>query len=348
MKLLNTIDYQLKYPFKTESGFVFPELNLNYKTWGKLNESRSNVTVICHALTGNADAEDWFSGLFHRDSFLNLEEDFVICINIPGSCYGSTGPQSINPTTGKPYKSSFPILTIRDIVYAQILLMDELKIQKIKCVIGGSMGGMQALEWALMDERVESAVVIAAPARHEAWAIGISEAQRAAIYADKNWNDGNYEKKNPPVLGLKAARMMAMVTYRTRNLYSSRFNGFNGNQYPADVSSYLNYQGEKLVSRFDALSYVRLTQCMDTHDISRDRKPINNVLAGCKTPILVIGISSDCLYPTVEQKFIANHLPNGFYKKIDSEYGHDGFLVEFEKLNHHLKQFNQDIFNQNC
>ncbi len=343
MKIPGTKNFELTTPFECENGFVFPSLMLNYKTWGTLNSDKSNVIVICHALTGHADAEKWFHGLFQQVGFINLDEDFVICINVPGSCYGSTGPNSINPETGSKYGSDFPILTIRDFVHAQIHLIDHLGITSIKSVIGASMGGMQALEWAIIDPRVKSSVVISAPARHEAWAIGISEAQRAAIYADSKWNNGDYDPNDPPKAGLKAARMMGMITYRSHELYSQRFSGNNGSQNPADVNSYLNYQGEKLVKRFDPLSYVRLTQAMDLHDVGRDRGSIETALSNCRTKFLVIGVSSDLLYPVAEQKLIAKYLPDCLYQEIDTIYGHDGFLVEFDRLNSILTQFKQEI-----
>lgn len=326
--------------FVTESGETLPGLHLAYHTWGKLDGRKSNVVVICHALTGSSDAEDWFSGLFREDGFLHSEDFFVICINVPGSCYGSVGPQTINPKTGKKWKADFPVFTIRDLVRAQQLVLDHLGIQEIQVAIGGSLGGMQALEFALMDERVRSAAVLAAGARHEAWAIGISEAQRQAIMADANWKNGFYDEKSRPERGLAAARTMAMITYRTPELYNSRF---SRETRPDDgrfqVESYLQYQGKKLTRRFDAVSYFRLTQSMDSHDVGRDRGGLENALNGCKKPILVVGIDSDLLYPVKEQKKLAGLLPNGTYHEIASPYGHDAFLIEFEQINNILTEF---------
>jgi homoserine O-acetyltransferase len=339
MKTIGTHIYTHNKPFVTENGSEIIELQLAYQTWGTLNAERSNVILVCHALTGHANAKEWFSGLFTQQGILTSNEYFVICINVPGSCYGSTGPSSINPKSGSRYGNSFPELTIRDFVNAQKLVLDELGITEIPLAIGGSMGGMQVLEFVLMDDRVKSAAVLAVGARHEAWAIGISEAQRYAIYADPKWRNGNYEENEQPEQGLAAARMMAMVTYRTQKQYNERFGRSVQEDGRFEVVSYLQYQGEKLAGRFDALSYVRLTQAMDSHDVGRDRGGIENALSKCYKPVLIVGIDSDLLYPTNEQKKLVDQLPNGTYKEIISPYGHDAFLIEFDTLNEILKSF---------
>ncbi len=327
-------------PFQTENGDLIPKLELAYKTYGKLNRTRDNVVVICHALTGHAAAEEWFPGLFIEDSFLGDPRWFVICVNVPGSCYGSTGPISLNPQNGKPYRADFPELTIRDYVRAQQLLMDELGVNGIDLVVGGSMGGMQALEFVLTDDRVKKAAVIAAGARHEPWAIGISEAQRAAIFADANWNGGYYETGAEPKKGIASARMMAMITYRSHAQFVQRFGREHQHKGPLfQVQSYLQYQGEKLAKRFDANTYVRLTQAMDTHDVGRERGGVKKVLKGCNKPVLVCGIDSDILYPVAEQKKLAKDLPRGIYRELTSPYGHDAFLIEFEWLQQQLQEF---------
>ncbi len=325
--------------FITESGFRFPQLDIAWKSWGSLNEARDNVVVVCHALTGNADAETWFSGLFTETGILNPDEQFIICMNVPGSCYGSTGPQSVNPETNTRYASLFPVLSIRDIVRAQQLVLDHMKIREIQLVIGGSMGGMQALEFAAMDKRVKSAAVLAAGARHEAWAVGISEAQRLAIQADANWQNGDYKPEQIPRNGLAAARAMAMITYRAHQQYNERFGREKREDGLPQVVSYLQYQGEKLAERFDPLSYVRLTQTMDTHDIGRGRGGVEKALGKITIPILVTGVCSDLLYPVDEQKRLAELLPHGIYREILSPYGHDAFLIEFRQLNNLLKEF---------
>lgn len=327
-------------PFVTESGFAFEKPTFAYQTWGKLNANKDNVIVIFHALTGNSDAEDWFSGFFEQNSPFNEQKHFIICINHLGSCYGSTGPQSINPKTEKAYKTDFPIITIRDMARFQQHLLDELGINGIELIIGGSMGGMVALEFTLLDQRVKRACYIAMGKNHSPWAIGISEAQRLAIYGDSKWKDGKYELGDGPVNGLKSARSMAMITYRSPQNYEQKFKReIHPDKGIFQVESYLNYQGEKLVNRFDALSYVRLTQAMDTHDVYRARGSEQNILSQINIPVLVIGISTDILYPFGEQKELANNIPNAKLVELDSEYGHDAFLIEFDLLNKELTKF---------
>lgn len=333
--------HQLETAFVTESGFEFPEPVVAYKTWGKLNEARDNVILICHALTGNAAADEWFPGLFQPGGILDTDRYFVICTNVLGSCYGSTGPWSVNPETGTPYRADFPKITIRDLIRYQQQFLDELEINGIETVIGGSMGGMQALEFAVMDERVRSAVPIAMGKAHTSWQIGISHAQRQAIFADPGWNNGFYEKGEGPDEGLSAARMMAMISYRCQKDFENKFGRDlqPGHDELYQVESYLNYQGKKLVDRFDALTYVYLTWAMDSHDVARGRGSYEEVLNAVDIPVLVIGIDSDLLYPVNEQKELAELLGNGHYEEINSEYGHDAFLIEFDQLNDLIKPF---------
>lgn len=331
----------LREPFVTEQGTVYERADVAYKTWGTINRNRDNVVVICHALTGHAAADEWFPGIFGHGRLCDPDKHFIICINVPGSCYGSFGPWSVSQASGAPYRGDFPAITIRDMVHFQILLLNQLNIQGIKTVVGGSMGGMQALEFSIMDERVQSAILIAMGMNHSPWAVGISEAQRRAIYTDSKWQNGFYDFDNPPSDGLSAARMMAMITYRTPKNYSQKFgrNLQENKKNQFQVESYLNYQGEKLASRFDALSYVVLTKAMDTHDISRNRGSAEEVLSGINIPVQVISITSDRLYPPSEQKELARHLSHGFYGEIDSEYGHDAFLIEFEQINKIINPF---------
>lgn len=334
----------LEQPFITESGFRFDQPEIAYKTWGTLNARRDNVVVICHALTGHAAADEWFAGIFGPGRLCDENEKFIICINVPGSSYGSIGPWSVNPKTDRYFKADFPNITIRDMVRFQMLLLDQLDIRGIETVIGGSLGGMQALEFSIMDGRVKSAILMAMGKAHTPWAIGISEAQRAAIYADNKWKDGYYNREEPPVNGLAAARMMAMITYRTPENYQRKFErNLQNEKGQYQVESYLNYQGKKLTSRFDALSYVILTKAMDTHDITRDRSTPPTVLAGVSTPVLVVGVTSDLLYPLSEQQELSALLPNSTLEIIDSEYGHDAFLIEFKQINNAIKQFRQTL-----
>jgi len=324
----------------TESGFDFGSIDLAWHSWGTLNDARDNVILIFHALTGNSDAQDWFAGLFAEDGIIDLNQHFVICINNLGSCYGSSGPTSVDPETGNTFQASFPEITIRDIVKSQQMLLDYLNIHSIELAIGGSMGGMIGLEFALMDSRIKSLALIAMGASHSPWAIGISHAQRNAIKADKNWNDGFYDVNNPPALGLESARSLAMITYRSAKNYELKFGrDYNIPKNKFEVESYLDYQGEKLSDRFDANSYITLTKAMDSHDIGRDRNSVASALSQIDIPVLVIGINSDLLYPVHEQKQLADSIQNAVYKEIDSIYGHDAFLIEFDQINTHLNNF---------
>ena len=327
-------------PWTTESGFTFDAVDIAWKSWGTLNEKRDNVILICHALTGHASADEWFGGLFDQDGILDPDEHYILCVNVPGSCYGSTGPTSINPNTGNPWQADFPPITIRDIVTFHQLLLDEWDIQGIELVLGGSMGGMTALEFALMDDRVSSAAIFVMGKAHSPWAIGISEAQRMAIQADQKWKDGFYDPKDPPIRGIEAARAMAMITYRTPENYKEKFSReVHPDKQIFQVESYLQYQGKKLAERFDANTYIILSQAMDTHDVSRGRGTLKEVLGNLKIPVLVVGFDSDQLYPIHEQKELADLLPNSTFAELSSPYGHDAFLIEFKQLNAQLKPF---------
>lgn len=332
----------LKHPFVTEGGARFEQPEVAYKTWGQLNEARDNVILICHALTGHAAADEWFAGIFGDDNIADPSKHFIICINVPGSCYGSLGPWSLNPKTGEPYRADFPEITIRDMVRFQQLLLDQIGIQGIELVIGGSMGGMQALEFTVMDRRIKTATLIAMGKAHSPWAIGISEAQRAAIRSDSKWKNGFYEKENGPLEGIAAARMMAMITYRTPSDYNRKFGRKLQNEDGQfQVESYLNYQGDKLARRFDALSYILLSRAMDRHDISRGRTNAEELLNRVEIPVQVVGIDSDHLYPPSEQAELASLFPNGRYHEISSDYGHDAFLIEFKQLQSIVKPFTE-------
>ncbi|WP_069132741.1 homoserine O-acetyltransferase MetX [Rhodohalobacter halophilus] len=325
---------RLEDHFITESGARLESPEVAYKTWGTLNGGRDNVVLICHALTGHAAADEWFPGIFGKGNICDPDQHFIICINVPGSCYGSVGPQSVNPQTGRPYRNDFPELTIRDMVRFQQQFLDQLGINGIELVIGGSMGGMQALEFIIMDRRSRSAVLIAMGKAHTPWAIGISHAQRTAITNDPGWKDGNYELNEGPFRGVAAARMMAMITYRAPEDYNRKFGRKLQNEDGQfQIESYLNHQGEKLAKRMDAHTYITLTKAMDSHDISRGRSDFEQVLDRVEIPVQVIGIRSDHLYPIAEQKELADLLPNGRYAEIDSPAGHDGFLIEFDQLN---------------
>lgn len=332
--------YKVNRPFKTESGYTFEQSHIAYKTWGQLNSERDNAVVLFHALTGNAAADEWFHGLFRSTEVIDPAQHFIICINTLGSCYGTTGPVSLNPETGDRYRGDFPKITIRDIIRHQQILLDALDVRGIEFIIGPSMGGMQALEFCIMDDRARAAILVGMSKAHSGWAIGISHAQRSAIINDPNWNNGYYTDENPPDKGLATARMMAMLSYRSFDQYQDRFGRAKqpgSDQY--QVESYLDYQGKKLTKRFDAWSYIRLTEAMDSHDVARDRSSYAQVLGRIDIPVLLTGIRSDNLYPPSEQKELARMMPNARYKELDSPYGHDAFLIEFETMNHLFSDF---------
>lgn len=336
--------HNLKAPFVTSSGVEIQNPRIAYRSWGKLNDAKDNVVFICHALTGNSDADHWFSGLIGNNKSINPNTNFIICPNILGSCYGTTGPTTINPKSGKAWQADFPDITIRDIVRFNQMLLDELKINKIELIIGGSLGGMTALEFIIMDDRIQKAALLAMGKAHSPWAIGISEAQRQAIKADKNWDDGFYNVENPPQKGLAAARAMAMITYRTPGNYQSKFGrDIHQEKNIYQVESYLRYQGEKLVTRFDANAYITLSKAMDSHDVSQGRASFKEVLGGLEKPVLVVGFNSDLLYPIEEQRELADLIPNSHLSELESVYGHDAFLIEFEKLNTELKTFYKSL-----
>ena len=323
--------YIYKERFKLESGEELPSLEIAYHTYGELNKKKNNVIWICHALTASSDAADWWSGLVGERKIFDTKKYFIVCANILGSCYGSSGPLSVNPVTGRKYYSEFPQVTIRDMVNAHILLRKYLGIEKIFIGAGGSMGAYQILEWAVMEPKFfERTILMNTSARESAWGIAIHTAQRLAIEADSTWKK---EADEAGAKGLKAARAIGMLTYRNYETFAKQQTDDNNEKRDNyKVSSYINYQGDKLVKRFNAFSYWFLTKSMDSHNLARGRKKIEVVLKSIKTKILVIGMSSDILCPNPEQKYLAKHLSNSSLKIVDSGYGHDGFLIEWEKL----------------
>lgn len=337
--------FKSQEPFALELGGELPELQIAYRLWGALNEKADNAILICHGLTGSADADRWWKEMFGRHNAFDEDADFIVCSNALGSCYGTTGPTSINPLTEKPYGASFPLITIRDMVRAQKRLMDFLGVQKIKMVIGGSLGGMQALEWALMyPDIVESVVPISASGRHSAWCIGISEAQRQAICADADFKNGDYDPLHQPRKGLAAARMMAMITYRSFRVFQERFARRKQQDDLFEVESYLRYQGQKLVERFDANAYIALTKAMDTHDVARERGEYETVLGQLSQPTLVISAVSDVLYLPEEQEELARLIPNAELAVMNTPNGHDAFLIDIPEVARLVADFRRRVF----
>lgn len=324
--------FHYKEPLKLESGAVLPEVSIAYHAYGKLNEERNNVIWICHALTANSDVQDWWPGMVGEGCPFDTDRYYVVCANILGSCYGTTGPCTVNTHTGKPWFHVFPLVTIRDMVQVHQLLCDHLGIQSIHLLVGGSMGGYQALEWSVMNPGlIRELFLLASSARESAWGIAIHSAQRLAIEADGTWKQ---DTPNAGAKGLKAARAIGMLTYRNYGTYqATQTDPDNEKVDNFKASSYIEHQGNKLVNRFDAYSYWTLTKSMDTHNISRGRgQSLEKVLNSISQPTLMISIKSDLLCPPEEQRFMAHHLPHAHLVEIDSPYGHDGFLVEREQI----------------
>lgn len=324
--------YKHDSAFCLEKGATINQLTIAYHIYGTLNVKQDNVVWICHALTANSDVTDWWSGLVGEGKAIDPKKYFIVCANILGSCYGTTGPNSLDPKSGKPYGIDFPFYTIRDMVNAHELLQHHLGIKKIQILVGGSMGGYQALEWVLRSPNlINKLFLLATSAAESTWGIGIHTAQRMAIQADPDWQKATIGSGDK---GLKAARAIGMLSYRNYEL-------FNAQQSDTDTekitdfkaTSYLTYQAQKLADRFDAISYYKLTEALDSHNIARDRSTeIASVLLSIKQETLLIGLSSDILCPPQEQQFLAEHIPNCTYHEIDSRYGHDGFLIEYEKI----------------
>lgn len=328
-------------PFLLESGEILPEVCIAYETYGVLNEKRDNVILLCHALTGNAHAagveqntRGWWDQIIGPGKGFDTSKYFVICSNVPGSCYGSTGPASINSITGKAYGSDFPWITIRDIVRAQRLLVDTFGIERLAAVAGGSMGGMQTFEWgALYPDHVTRLILIATAPQQSAWRAGAVALAREVLALSRIAGD---ERE-----GLRLARMAAMLTYRSHEEFTARF-GQEQTEHSTErsaVEKYLHRKGAELAERFDPLSYEVLLNAMQRHDISRGRGTMKEVLGSLSHPALCIGITSDMLYPGEEMIESARMMPNGIYREIESRCGHDAFLIEHEQLNHHIGNF---------
>lgn len=331
-------DYNRDFPL--DCGEKLPSVRVAYHTYGNLNEDRSNCIWVCHALTANSDVADWWPHTVEAGRFLDPEKYFIVCANILGSCYGSTGPLSPNPATGKPWYDAFPPLTIRDIVRAHILLADHLGIGSMAALIGSSVGGFQALEWAAMEpERFRSLVLIATDAYASPWTVASDETQRMAILADASFGQ---HRADAAADGLAAARAIGMLTYRGPSGYNASQQNRpdrSGIWAPHRAATYQRHQGKKLVDRFDAYSYMAILNAFDTHDVGRDRGGISAALAAVEAPALVIGITTDIIFTPAEMKHLAAMLPSARYEEMESDFGHDGFLVEHEALNTIIQDF---------
>jgi homoserine O-acetyltransferase len=340
--------FESNQPLELELGGELPGVRVAYRTWGKMNDTGSNVILVCHALTGNADADLWWSGMFGEGKAFDESRDFIVCSNVLGSCYGTTGPLSVNPLDGRHYGPDFPRITIRDMVTIQRRLLQSLGIEQLSLVVGASLGGMQVLEWgAMYPEMVGALMPMGISGRHSAWCIAQSEAQRQAIAADAEWNEGWYDTATQPRKGLAAARMMAMCTYRCFENYQQRF----GRQQRAnglfEVESYLHHQGDKLVERFDANTYITLTRAMDMHDLGRGRESYNAALGAFRMPVEILSIDSDILYPKEEQEELARLIPGSRLLFLDEPYGHDAFLIDTDTVSRMVCEFKKQLIMDN-
>lgn len=318
-----------------ESGKALSELQITFTDEGPLD---APVIWFCHALTANSDPSEWWPGLVGKGKRFDPEHCRLICANVLGSAYGSTGPTTKFPGMRHPWCHLFPEITIRDMVAVHEVLRKHLEVDKIHLVIGGSLGGQQALEWTVSQpDVVENLALLASNAHHSPWGIAFNEAQRMAIRADRTFFNQSLDGGKQ---GLRAARAIAMLSYRNYQAYSERQAEEDNNQIDNyRVKTYLHHQGDKLADRFNVHSYYLLSKAMDSHNIGRGRKSLAAVLREVKAPTLVIGIRSDVLFPVIEQEFLAQHIPNSDLQVLESTFGHDGFLLEYEQIQSALDQF---------
>ena len=338
-----------------QSGAYIGPVTIAYETYGVLNEKRSNVILICHALSGDSHVAGhpgidgqkpgWWDAAVGPGLAIDTNRYYVICSNVLGGCAGSTGPSSINPATGKPYGLTFPIITVADMVEAQRRLLDALGIHDLVAVIGGSLGGMQALQWSVSyPDRVRSAVVLASTARVSAQSIALNEVPRQAIYADPNWNLGNYYEGKAPSAGLSLARMVGHISYLSEQSMRSKFGRrLRGRQsYGFDftpefqVETYLRHHGNQFTERFDTNTFLYLTKAIDYFDLSFGLPGLADAFRSVTTRFLVLSFSSDWLYPPAQSEELVRVLlkndVDATYLEIQSDYGHDAFLLEVDRL----------------
>ena len=354
-------------PFALDGGMVLTDVSIAYETWGTLNENATNAILICHAWTGDShvsgSAEDghptpgWWEGVVGPGKAIDTNKWFVVCSNVIGGCQGSTGPATAHPEDGQLYGPRFPVITVRDMVRAQVRLTDMLGIRAWHSVVGGSMGGMQVLEWAVtFPDRVKTIIPIATCAQATAQQIAWGAIGRRAIRLDPKWRNGEYYDAaigEGPWEGLAIARMISQVTFRSDNVFTERFGralvdmdaDYNGlglwDRF--EVEGYLDHHGDRLIRRFDTNSYLIIGKAMDLHDIARGRGSLDTAMSRIKAPTLVMGISSDILYPTYQQKQIHSILSekgvDSTYVEIDSPHGHDAFLINFDQVGAPIEAF---------
>lgn len=330
--------------FVLESGEQLDEAVLQYERTGPVD---GPVVLVCHALTGNHQAvgteaePGWWSGLIGKKRFVDTSIYQVITFNVLGGCDGSTGPATVNPKTNAPYQMNFPSITVRDMVRAQYTALQRLHIDHLHTVIGGSLGGMQALEWVLMyPDFLEKVIVLAATPALSDYGIAYNHIAREAITSDPNWANGNYLPTSE-LKGLEIARMVGMVTYRSAPLFAKRFCRNKSETSDFDINSYLDYQGKKLRKRFDANSYLYLMQAMDEHDVGRNRGGWQQAFANNQVPMLAVSFAHDLIYEPEQIRQFAAYVPNCTYEHVETIFGHDGFLTEYEKWGDLIKAFVQ-------
>jgi homoserine O-acetyltransferase len=358
-------------PFVLEGGGQLKGVTVAYETWGELDPAGANAVLVCHAITGDSHVsgrqgpghptDGWWQDMVGPGRAIDTDRYFVVCVNILGGCQGTTGPSSIDPATGRPFGADFPIVTIRDIVRTQAAVADQLGIPRWLAVVGGSMGGMQVLEWGVMYPlRVRALVPLASTAAASAWQISFSRVGRMAVQLDPKWRGGAYYDAEPgdgPHEGLALARMIAHITYRSDQIYEQKF-GRDSNELLDDflehrfeVEGYLDHQGQKFVRRFDANSYLRLNKAMDLHDVGRNRGGLRRALARIQVPTLNISISSDTLYPCHQQEAVHEALlaagTDSRHVVLDSPHGHDGFLIETDAVGSAVGDFLTEIEKSN-
>ncbi|MFH1378816.1 MAG: homoserine O-acetyltransferase [bacterium] len=352
---------EIPHEFVLENGKKLGPITVAYETYGTLNKAKSNAILIVHALSGDAHAagkndhkdekSGWWDSMIGPGKSFDTNTYFIICSNIIGGCKGTTGPSSINPKTKKPYGLSFPIITIADMVRVQKKLIDHLGIQKLLAVAGGSMGGMQVLDWAIhYPDMVKSAVVIASTAHLSPQALAFDEVGRHAIASDPTWQQGNYYGGEVPAIGLSFARMIGHITYLSEESMTEKFgrekmtyeDGKDFTQHYA-VGSYLRYKGDSFVKRFDANSYLYITRAMDDYDLIRKHGSLHDAFKNVKSKFLVISFTSDWLFPSSHSKEIVKALVRNkkdvSYCEVESSYGHDAFLLEFEQITKLISSF---------
>jgi len=352
-------DFCPEEEFRFESGDTIPSFQLRYETYGSLNEGRSNAILICHALSGDHHCAGvyslhdrkpgWWNRMIGPGKPIDTNRFFVICSNCLGGCQGSTGPSSINPGTGVPYRLRFPLPTIGDMVRAQAKLTDYLRIDRLFAVVGGSMGGMQALQWAIdFPERVGSVLALATTPRQNAQAIAFNAVGRTAILQDSHWNGGDYPEGAGPEVGLAVARMMAHITYLSTEGMEEKFGrtanrGKVGEGLDFEVESYLRYQGKSFVTRFDPITYLYFTKALDRYDLYGESGTIEETVRPVQARVLVVGFTSDWLFPPAENREIVTALlragKHASYAEVDMKFGHDSFLIDAPDLDRCVRNF---------